>query len=397
MCCGCGACSSICPKKAITMKQDTFGFIYPHIEQEKCIDCGMCKKICSFQKIYNIERKNDKKICFAAFNKDSKELSLSSSGGVFSAIAGSFLKKGGVVCGASMKLENGEASVNHILIYSTDELFKLQGSKYVQSNMWKCIGKIKEELKNGKKVLFTGTPCQVDSIKTIFKNYVRSQLFTIDVICHGVPNQDFFNSYLKDFQDKNKIKLTKFDFRNKKYKWGLDGLAVGSDDSEIKITTIESSYYRYFIYGEIYRTSCYQCPYACLERVGDLTIGDYWGVEQYDSKLLDVNGGAFTRDKGVSCVLENTSAGNMLLKEYGTNLHLEPVKIENVIKINTQLREPAKHSEKRKKIFDLYAKYGYSGVENMFQRRRRYEIFKASVKKLIPKPLFMYLKKIKNK
>jgi len=393
-CCGCGVCSIACPKNAILMEQDNVGFIYHVINQKKCVDCRMCKNVCAFEERLRCKKKNEKKVSFAAVNKDKHQLNQSTSGGIFSGIASEFIKNGGAACGANMELKNKIASVEHILINSEDKLTKLQGSKYVQSNMWKCICDLQEILKSGKKVLFSGTPCQVDSIKSLFKSYVGYQLFTIDIICHGVPNQKFFNGYLEEFQNENDIELIKFDFRNKKYGWGLDGLAIGNKGSEIRITTETSSYYKYFIDGEIYRESCYQCPYACLDRVGDITIGDYWGIEIYNPELMDINGGKFSKKDGVSCLIINTDIGSRLIEKYGTKIYKEPVDINNILIINTQLKEPAKNSGKRVKILSAYKVNGYKAVKDIFQKQLRNEKIKRNIKKLIPKSIKNIIKEI---
>lgn len=379
ICCGCGACVVRCPQNAISIMENEYGFTYPSIDSNRCIDCEACKNICSF----NNEKIVHKFKCYASGNQNDDLLMKSASGGVFSAIAYNFIKEGGYVCGSASFFKNGKASVEHIIINQLEDLYQLQGSKYVQSNTVDCFKEIGKLLKNGSKVLFSGTPCQVDAVKALYKKYSGISLFTIDIICHGVPSQSFFNGYLKEYQKKKKSELYYIDFRNKKYGWGLTGIAKFKDGHEETITPEKSSYYRYFLDGEIYRENCYKCPYANLNRVGDMTIGDYWGVEKYSPELLEK--GNLFKEKGISCLLTNNDAGEKLLFEYGTQLVTYPVQIDKILKINTQLKEPAKHSEKRQIILKKFRYKGYGEVEKAFNRALVWGKMKSMIKNIIKK------------
>ena len=245
----------------------------------------------------------------AAVNKDDNLLKNSASGGMFSAIAESFLSDCGYVCGAAMDFEENVADVRHIIIHSVDELYRLQKSKYVQSSTDKVYKELQTLLKNGEKVLFSGTPCQVEAAKSIAKR-AGGKLYTIDIICHGVPSQRFFNDFIACEAEKRKMKINSLDFRDKKHGWGEKGTIVGAnikgDVIESSIATDTTSYYYYFFNGEISRECCYHCPYAQKQRVGDVTVGDYWGIEQYNPELLVEHGGTINSRKGVSCLLINT-------------------------------------------------------------------------------------------
>ncbi len=386
-CCGCGICMITCPKNAISMKCDEKGFVYPAINSSSCVDCGACKRICSFIKRKKADIGESYLGCYAACNKNHNELHQSTSGGVFSAVAHSFLEQGGVVAGACMELKNRKVHVYHKLIDTKEELPDLQGSKYVQSNLWECVDKMEALLNAGKNVLFSGTPCQVDAIKGKFSKYLETQLFTIDVVCHGVPNKSFFESFLEEYQKRENLKLKKIIFRDKKNGWGHKGSLVTEDNRIIAFTRGGFSFYNYFIEGEISRESCYFCPYACLERVGDITVGDYWGIKNYDPQLLTENGGAFDFKMGVSCLIVNNTRGEELLKRFGSNLQKAPIQIQHIMQINTQLREPSKHTKLRNKIFSLYIKQGYCAVEKLFERQMLYKKIKKKIKTFIPKIL----------
>ena len=385
-CCGCGTCMIVCPKHAISMKCDEKGFVYPTINSDICIDCGACKRTCVFSK-----RKSEMPVgssidCYAAYNTDKTELSMSTSGGVFSALAHSFLEQGGCVAGACMELEN-EATVHayHTVINAKEKLSDLQGSKYVQSNLWECWDTLESVLKEGKIVLFSGTPCQVDAVKEKFKKYLGTQLFTIDVVCHGVPNKKFLEDFLVEYQNREHLQIKKIVFRDKTNGWGHSGSIVTSDNKTLAFSRREFSFYKYFIDGEISRDSCYSCPYACQDRVGDITIGDYWGIKNYDPQLLMENGGTFDFKQGVSCLIVNDERGIELLEKFGGTLQKAPIEIQNVMKINKQLREPAKHTELRDKIFSLYTQKGYSAVEKLFRKQQFHRNIKNKIKALIKK------------
>ncbi|MDD6489413.1 MAG: Coenzyme F420 hydrogenase/dehydrogenase, beta subunit C-terminal domain [Clostridia bacterium] len=379
-CCGCGVCMTVCPKQAIVMKEDEKGFIYPKINTEICVDCGACKNVCRFAKKKSESTDSGSSICYAACNTDKEELSHSTSGGIFSAVAHEFLERGGVVAGACMKFNDGKAHVFHTVIDAKENLIILQGSKYVQSHLWECLDSMEEMLKSGRNVLFSGTPCQVDAVKNKFKKYLETQLFTIDIICHGVPSQMFFNSFLEEYQKRSGIQLKSVTFRDKKYGWGRTGQLVANDNSIEKLTRDDFSYYKYFLDGEINRESCYACPYACPDRVGDITIGDYWGVKKYDPQLLSENGGKLDFKQGVSCLIVNGVRGEELLERFGGNVQKELVDIQHVMQINTQLRQPVAHSELRKKIFVAYTKKGYAQVDKIFKRQCLWRKIKDKIK-----------------
>nr|MCR4903058.1 Coenzyme F420 hydrogenase/dehydrogenase, beta subunit C-terminal domain [Butyrivibrio sp.] len=187
-CCACGACLNICPKQAISMHEDEYGFIYPVVDEKLCIGCGACKKDCSYQ---NKDETNVPLECYAAVSKNKDQAKRSASAGIFSALATKTLLNGGVVYGAAF---DKAWNVNHISIGSADELYKLQGSKYTQSNTGKTFSEVKKALIEGKNVLYSGTPCQIAGLKGFLgKDY--NNLLTVDIVCHGVPNNKMFKEY----------------------------------------------------------------------------------------------------------------------------------------------------------------------------------------------------------
>ena len=208
-CCGCGGCVSVCPRNAISMQEDKNGFIYPVIDQKNCIDCKLCSKQCAYTKKMEASTPI---ATYAAASKDEVTLHKSASGGIFTELAKHFLNDGCVV-GAATHYYKEELKVSHIIVDTADRLSFVQGSKYVQSEL-SCYEDIRRILEAGKKCLFSGTPCQVAEVKRVFKKY-SDLLYTVDIICHGVPNQKFFNSYLNEL--KKKDELVSFFFRDKEF------------------------------------------------------------------------------------------------------------------------------------------------------------------------------------
>ncbi len=390
-CCGCGGCAFVCPKNAIVMKFDDCGVIYPHIDLEKCIGCNICVAFCSFGK----NRNDAALVSYAASNVDGKQKFKSSSAGIFPALATYFLRNGGAVVGVSLKMINGKADVRHVMVIDENELPTLQGSKYVQSAGLDNYREVLEFLKTGKKILFSGTPCQISCFKSLFKKY-SDQIYTVDIICHGVPGLEFFNDYLSYLSKKHDMTVYNISFRDKSKGWGKEGIVECDGKTSHKslgFSPYVSSYYRFFDNAEIFRDSCYSCPYTCLQRSGDLTIGDYWGAQKFSPELMVENGGMFNSREGVSCILCNSQKGKMMLDCVKYSLISAEVDVEKILIINKQLREPATHTGLRDKIFKEYKSNGYKGVERIYLKIRRKEKAKKFIKSLIPEPMLKRLKK----
>lgn len=381
-CCGCGMCAQICAKSAIKLKEDKYGFWYPEIDQNLCTNCGACRKNCSFNSKKTILTKE----CYAAVNSDDLQLSMSASGGVFSALAYAFITDKGSVCGAAMELDNGNVTVKHIFTDSLRDLPRLQGSKYVQSYTAETFYKVLAYLKEGRKVLFSGTPCQVAAMKTYVGNQYSDLFYTIDIICHGVPSKKIFEDYIQTESEKRNLVIQNFVFRDKKSGWGHNGRITGKnfsgDSISEKINPDSSSYYRFFLDGELCRDCCYKCPFAQENRIGDLTIGDYWGAEKYSPELMRENGGVFSNDSGISCLLVNTKQEKELLKRYGGLIIKKDVNISKVKIINTRLRHPVIHSKLRYKLMKAYSEKGYDGIEKIFIIQKSRKIIIQNIKNL---------------
>lgn len=395
-CCGCGACSNICPKKAITMIPDECGFLYPQIDNELCVDCGMCKKICVFQN--KGSEKKPIKVYGAA--RKSQKIQESTSGGIFSVLAEQILESGGVVFGSAMVLENDKLVVKHISIESQKDLIKLKGSKYVQSFSNDLFLKVKYFLENGKKVLLSGTPCQIAAMRSFLKKEYEG-LYLIDIICHGVPSNKFFQDYIKQLEKKKKVHIKEFKFRDKRAGWGLNASILFEKDGKEFIEYMEhntSSYYTMFLSSEIYRLNCYSCKYACQSRSGDITLGDFWGIEEEHPEVLQQNGGFLEEKKGISVVMINSEKGIKIWDSCVEKVQQFESSYEKAANYNHQLYRPSYKGKHREKILELYVKDGYEAVERFYSsiliKKRITNKIKGSIPKIVKKRLRLLLKKM---
>lgn len=382
-CLSCKSCYFSCPKSAIEMVENEEGFFYPHVNEE-CINCGVCKKKCPILSLLENKIVNQK--CFGIYLKDQNKLLESSSGGAFAGIAEYILSQNGVVFGASYD-EN--LSVKHICIESVDELKKIKGSKYVESDLNNTFVEVKNFCEQGKTVLFSGCPCQIAGLKkylgTDFAN-----LFTVDLICHGVPSRKLFSKYIEWLSSKTKGNIIYYGFRDKDVAgWSCGGKAK----TKTKTKTIEAScdpYYASFLRGETYRESCYTCKFANMDRVGDITIGDFWGVEKYYPEI--------NRENGISCCIVNTIKGESLVEAIKETFNIFECTEAEIRDSNTNLNHPTVRGKIRNNI---YKGINELKAEKFFVRFKcenfLYIKIKRSVRKFIPRPIKKFIKKVLNR
>lgn len=385
-CCGCGACAKACPREAIEMLPNEKGFIFPKIDSSKCINCGLCKRICNFNNI--VKSRNDYE-SYAVVSKDDNILLKSASGGAFSSLAKHFIELGGIVYGSSLEYEENKIVVKHIGIENIEDLKKIQGSKYVQSNAYDIFKEIKEKLDNNREVLFSGTPCQVNGLKQYLKKEYEN-LFTVDLICHGVPNLQILNDYIKTIEKKKKIKVVNISFRDKSNGWGMNGSYEYFNKHGKKIKNVlykdESSYYYYFLKGLFYRESCYHCPFASDKRAGDITIGDYWGIEKEHPELLK----RINKYKGISCLILNNEKGKKIIKKFGKYLELYESTFKQIQQNNGQLNNHVNKPAEYEKIMEKYVTNGYVALEKEYEKKLGYRLY---VNKIISR-IKIFIKRI---
>lgn len=387
-CSGCGACMTICPKHAIRMKKDTIGNVYPFVDTNKCINCKLCYKVCNyFSPCYN----NEDKKSYAAFSNNKLILKNSSSGGIFGTIAKQFILEEGLICGCHLSKENEKFILEHVIVDNVNSLNEVLGSKYVQSAVFKNFKLVQKKLNEGIKILFCGTPCQIAGLKGFLgKEY--NNLYTIDLICHGAPNVEIFQNYIAFLNKKKKFKIINVKFRDKHFGWGLNGRITVLKKNSLKSHDIpfyyfDSSYYTLFKEGYLYRENCYTCPFAQKNRIGDITIGDFWGIEnelpELKKKSID----------GISCVIVNNLHGKELIKNYGKDIKMIEVDYKKISKHNGQLNAPAKRPSNNSKLIKLYKKNGYTAVEEFYSQNFSLSLWKKFMIKLKARIIFCIRKR----
>lgn len=349
-CTGCSGCFNICPVNAIKMKEDENGFLIPVIENDKCINCNKCLVSCPVGRVI----KNTPIQSFGAVNLNENIYKNSSSGGIFSVVAEYIIRKKGFVCGVVI---DKNFDIFHKLTNNINDIEAMRGSKYAQSNIRNNYSEIKELLLKGIEVLFVGTPCQVAGLKSYLKIDYEN-LLTIDLICHGVPSNRIFKEYIYTIQKNENNNILEYKFRKKQLgKSIMNEYIRFENEKEIFRPIIRSSYLYAFMKGEIYRDSCYECEYAEIKRVSDITLGDFWGVENYyDLEYKD----------GVSAVLINTEKGRRILDCIDNDILLFESNIESIRANNEQLKAPCKPSQKREDIYKELNSNGYKSVEDKY-------------------------------
>lgn len=390
-CCGCAACADVCPKGAIVMIEDEYGFRYSSIDNDLCINCGACANVCPLKKFsFSIP-----KAAYVATNKNKEQLLKSASGGVFSALATRAIEEGWIVYGAAYELVDKNIIVSHQRVTSKSDLIKLQGSKYVQSKTDDVFSKVKNDLKNGHSVLFSGTPCQVSAIKN-FVGSLSVKLFTIDIICHGVPSIKMLNNYFEMLGKKHGGFVSEFVFRDKTKGWGMTAAAQitkhDGKQKQILVPGNNSSYFNSFLKSETYRESCYSCKFASKERVGDLTIGDYWGIKEAHPEIFNKDG--FFEEQGISCILVNSEKGEYLVKSYGDSLNMKLSTFEKVAKENHQLSNPSVKPSNRDDVLHTYLTEGFDVLEKCNKLNEGKKYYVNYIKAKLPIKLKKILKRM---
>lgn len=336
-CCGCTACMHVCPVKCIAMHEDEEGFLYPAIEKEKCIHCHKCEKVCPIRNTDNLNRKTE---TFVGYNRNEEIRKQSSSGGVFSVIAEWILEQDGVVFGAAFD-ENFE--VHHIAVESKEELAKLRGSKYVQSRLDNSYLKVKQYLGMNRKVLFTGTACQIAGLKKYLSGEYKN-LYTVDVLCHGVPSPKIWRMYLKDKKNKYQSSIEKIEFRNKKKGWKNYLVNIEFSDMQHYCTYYyEDNFMRMFLDNINLRPSCYACVFKDFPRLSDMTIGDSWGIENYMPDMDD--------DKGTSIIFVHSVKGKWIFDVIRKKILVKSMGLDKALSQMDELRKSVEMHPNRKKFW----------------------------------------------
>lgn len=370
-CCGCSACEQICPKGAISMVPDTLGFLYPNVDSNKCIDCKLCEKVCSFNDNYETPDIFEKTIAYGCKLKDDSERAKSQSGGAFAALSSAILDMHGSVYGAGFL---DKYHIGHKRAENREERDELRQSKYVQSDVNNSFRLVGDDLKKGLIVLFSGTPCQIAGLRAYLKiSRIDSQkLYTVDIICHGVPSPRFLKDFLV-FKEKEKRQSFKiFNFRDKSIT-GWHG-HVESFTWEDGSKTSSCEYTRFFYLSIMNRKSCSNCHFTNLRRMGDITISDFWGIEKQDKNFgLD--------NKGTSLILINTSKGKKLFQCVIQNLDCITANQEAFLQPN--MMHPTYEHPDRDYFEKSYAKKGFEYIYKKYRKQTKIETLLNYIKAIV--------------
>lgn len=383
-CCGCTACESICPVDAISMQPDAMGFLYPVADALKCTGCGMCDKVCAFDGNYDKSRNFSEPLAFASRHRDMKEIAASQSGAVFAALSDYILERKGVVYGAGY---DGHFRVVHKRASGRDERDEFRGSKYVQSDMGGCFRQIRDDLRQGKTVMFSGTPCQTAGLVSFIGDKLRENLYLMDLVCHGVPSPGIWEDYLCYLEKRENLPIAAVNFRDK----GLKGWRSHIESFQFANTRIsyECLYTDMFSKHIMSRKSCHNCPYTNTVRPSDITAGDFWGIERSSAAAMGED------NKGCSLMLVNTEKGKAWFDEIQDRLQTMPAVPHEYLQPN--LRSPSAPHPQRESFENDYAVYGFEKTLRKYGfigwKRVLRDIF-MTVKSIVPRPVRTFVRKI---
>lgn len=355
-CCSCRACENICPVSCISMVKEE-GFIYPYIDKNKCIHCNMCVTVCQFNNpVVAADSSFDQKV-YAGWNKDQKKVTESTSGAIFTALSDYFLENNGTVYGAEFD-ENFNVIIKKA--DSSADRDRMRGSKYVWSDTKSTYKQVKKDLENGKWVLYTGVPCQIGGLRCFLrKDYDR--LYCVDLVCHGFPSGDVWGKYVDYLEHKCHAKLSAFEFRHKSPGEKTPVYRAEMDNGHVLAQSLaKNAYSRTYNSLISHMLSCYKCRYTKKERAGDITLGDFWGIEQFSPQ----NANAL----GTSLILVNSQKGRLLLDKINSAIVISERSMEEAQMKNPALKESVKKRPWRRGFFKSLDKYGFKRTFNIYIR-----------------------------
>lgn len=351
-CSSCAACANVCARSAISMQLDSEGFYRPVIDAEKCVQCGACERVCPWNK--SVENPNVADVSpktVAAYAKDESVRLQSSSGGIFTVLAERVLDDGGVVVGVA---QTAPTRFGHIVVENKADLAKLRGSKYVQADVGLVYREVRNLLKAGRKVLFSGTPCQVAGLYAVLGNAASADLFTVDIVCHGTPSVKVFEKYVRELEKEKSSLVASSRFRDKRMGWRLFSMTsslntISGDCFQFSKTLREDKFMRVFLQNICLNSSCADCHYGKLPRIADITLGDYWNIAKVHPQMDD--------NKGTSVVLLNTEHGRALFESVADKVFQCDSKVKYAIAGNPCIVRSSTPHPKRAEFFANLDKY----------------------------------------
>lgn len=368
-CCGCGACASVCPEKCITFAADGEDFLCPSVDAKKCVGCNACERVCP---MLSEPEKNTAVRAFAVINTDKEVRLKSSSGGVFGLLAEDVLAQGGAVFGAAF---DKDFAVRHICAPNAGELPLLFGSKYVQSDTTGLFETVKQFLDSDRQVLFSGTPCQVAGLKkSLGKNYPN--LLTVDLVCHGVPSPAAWQKYLDFTKKKYSAEPGSVNFRSKVSGWKKYSVEIlFKNGKTMREGVADNLYMKAFLRNLSLRPSCYNCPFKGLERVSDITLADFWGVEHVCPDMDD--------GLGTSLVLVNSKRGLSSFEKLGSRVRVTETDASEAVKYNSAAVKSVARPENRDEFFRILQCCGFGKEMHRFLAEPFFVRVKKSLKKTV--------------
>ncbi|MBR1677276.1 MAG: Coenzyme F420 hydrogenase/dehydrogenase, beta subunit C-terminal domain [Clostridia bacterium] len=350
------------------MKVDAEGFEYPSVDKTSCINCGLCEKVCPINKQEPL--RSNKPNTYAAKIKDDTIRNLSSSGGIFSILANEILSKCGVVYGVALSDDLKQAQ--HIRVDNTEDIYKLRGSKYLQSKTGNIFNQVKSDLEDNKQVLFSGVPCQINGLK-LFLRKEYENLLTVEVICHGVPSPALWLKYFDYLETKYNAKIQKVNFREKRNGWKTFGLTEDGDNISQYLNLHHDPYMQMFLRNYCLRPSCYDCVAKKLESMADLTIADFWGIQNVAPEMDD--------DKGTSLVLVQTKKGEKILDSLKEQFVSKKVDFDDGIKSNISYWKSCDKPNERNYFFDDMNTMSFSDLQAKYCKPIRRSLIKRGIGK----------------
>lgn len=381
-CCGCSACVQRCPKQCITMREDKEVFLYPEVDASVCIDCHLCERVCP---VINQDAERKPMAVYAAKNPNEEVRYQSSSGGLFTLLAEQIIGQGGVVFGARW---DDDWNVRHDYIEKKEDIQQIRSSKYLQSVIGDCYLKVEHFLKNERKVMFTGTPCQIAGLKHFLRKEYDN-LLAVEVICHSVPSPGVWQTYLSEKLQSlkwNKSDIRCISFRDKATGWKGYSFSIKNKNGET-YTELggENPFMRGFLIDLYTRPSCQACPAKQLKSGSDIALGDFWGIESLMPEIDD--------NRGVSAVLVNTERGNEVLKNLTVQLY--PLSYEELTKRNPALVRSSQIAGKRDLFFKNDGRKFKEKINKLAVEPFSLSLFiKRQIRRLIPTNMIKGLKRM---
>lgn len=365
-CTGCSACFNICGRDAISMKPDEKGFLRPLIDNARCVECGLCMKVCPILNEHDI-KKPEHQEALKGWAKDNEIVSNSSSGGVFTLLAQKVLYENGSVYGASFDAESW--NLRHIRIDSLEDLPQLQGSKYLQSDIHKTYRQARADLVAGRKVIFVGTPCQIAGLHFVLQHKEYPNLLTVDLVCHGVPSPMIFRHYVDYLNQQENSELVKYSFREKYWCWTrYNSLAIFKSGSKRRGKWEEDPYMRGFLRELFLRDSCHNCRFANMNRQGDITLADYWAYTRKPGEQRN-------RERGCSLILMNTDKGRDSIANIKQEVISYPLSIEEASLGNQALHHCFPKNPQSEAFWNDFRKEGFKGTIDKYLYPERPDLY----------------------